>query len=644
MSAKARASGEKTRLEVVAARILKEAPDGPGVYLMMNNSGKVFYVGKAKSLKKRMHTYLRSPKSDIRYFVGQLSNLLFDVHFNLTLNEKEAILLENELIKRHQPKFNVQLRDDKNFLHLRLRNDQDFPRLEIVRQRKNDSARYFGPYDSARSIRDTLHILNRHFQLRTCTDSDFKGRTRACLEHQIGRCPAPCVLDIPKEDYADSVRDASLFLSGNPRQLLKTLGKRMKDASEAMRFEQARRFRDQIQAIKRSLVRQDVLLNRDENLDVIALATSEERAVFEVSRYRDGYPLGSRSYPAPRSGSTDPAALMASFIHQLYNHVQDIPQTILTNVSAQMSHSLEEVLSNKACRKTSIRVPKRGRKRKLMGATELNARHRLSASEDEHNRRMDRLSRLQEKFHLRNIPARIECYDISNIHGTDAVGSMVVFTDGAPDRAGYRKFKIKTVDGIDDFAMMAEMLTRRFNDGEKLGPPADLVVLDGGKAHLNAVIKALEKEEHTGLEICALAKEKREVLLAARTKTTERKSDPFARRPERVYLPEARDPVPLKNSDPVTHLLAWLRDEAHRFAITFHRKKRMQRTIRSQLDTIKGVGPKRRSMLLKTFGSVDGLRGISAHEIADRARVPIKVAALVEDALKDEAQQSPKSS
>ena len=266
MNARARSSGDERRLELLSDRILDEAPNAPGVYLMMNNSGKVFYVGKAKSLKKRMQTYLRSPQSDLRYFVGQLSKLLYEVQFNLTNNEKEAILLENELIKRHQPKYNVQLRDDKNFLHLRLRSDQDFPRLEIVRQRKNDSARYFGPYDSARSIRDTLHILNRHFQLRTCTDSDFKSRTRACLEHQIGRCPAPCVLDIPKDEYAKSVRDAALFLSGNPRKLLKTLKDRMSEASNDMRFEQAGRFRDQIQAIKRSLVRQDIVLDRDENI------------------------------------------------------------------------------------------------------------------------------------------------------------------------------------------------------------------------------------------------------------------------------------------------------------------------------------------------------------------------------------------
>lgn len=637
MSAMASSSGEKSRLEKLASRVLKEAPDAPGVYLMLSNSGKVFYVGKAKSLKKRMRTYLRSPKSDLRYFVGQLSKLLFNVQFHLTHNEKEAILLENELIKRHQPKYNVQLRDDKNFLHLRLRSDQEFPRLEVVRNRKNDGARYFGPYDSAKSIRDTLHILNRHFQLRTCTDSDFKSRTRACLEHQIGRCPAPCVLEVPREDYASSVQDAALFLAGNPRQLLKTLRTRMKDASENMRFEQAGRFRDQIQAIKRSLVRQNILLDRDEDLDVIALATSDARAVFEVSRYRDGYPLGSRSYPAPQSGVTDPEALMASFIHQLYNYVQDIPPTILTNVSAQMTHSLEEVLGQKAGRKIAIRVPSRGQKRKLLGTAELNAQHRLSASEDEHHRRMDRLTRLQQKFHLRNIPARIECYDISNIHGTDAVGSMVVFTDGAPDRAGYRKFKIKTVDGINDFAMMAEMLTRRFRDGEKLGPPADLVVIDGGKAHLNSVVKALEKEGHQALEICALAKEKSEAVLAARTKGGGKAQDPFARRPERVYLPEARDPVPLKSNDPVTHLLAWLRDEAHRFAITFHRKKRMQRTVRSELDSIKGVGPKRRGQLLKTFGSVDGLRGVSAHEIAHKAQIPLQIAKLVEGALKGEA-------
>jgi excinuclease ABC subunit C len=596
---------------------------------MKDRRGSIFYIGKAKDLRARMGTYLGAGSGDDRYFTRLLSRILRDVDFILTANEKEALLLESELVKRHQPRFNVLLRDDKSFLHLRVRSASPYPRIEVVRRRKSDGARYFGPFDSARSIRNTLHIINQHFGLRTCSDGDFRARTRPCLEHQIGRCPAPCVLDVDREAYERSLRDAMLFLDGRAGQLVRRLRRRMEGAAAEMAFEQAARHRDQIRAIERTLERQDVVLGRDEDIDVIALAWEGERAAFEVARYREGYPFGSRSHRAPGTAGDAPAAAMSSFLHQLYERLSDLPREVLVNIEPEMLEALREVLSARAGRSVRLRVPKRGPKRALVRAATRNARQRLSESERDHRRRMDTLARVQARLRLRSFPQRIEGFDISNISGSDAVGSMVVFSEGLPDQAGYRRFSIRTVIGSDDYAMMAEMLVRRFRDAESLGPLPDLVVIDGGKAHLRAVLSALDAAGLGPVEAVALAKERSEVQLRARRGVPTGDIDPFARRPERVYLPDAKDPVLLRPRDATTHLLAHLRDEAHRFAITYHRSRRRRRTVRSALDEIAGVGPKRRAALLSTFGSVEGLRGVEAETMAERAGVPLAVAQAV---------------
>ena len=616
--------------------VLERAPRAPGVYLMKDRQGAVFYIGKAKDLRARLGTYLGAGTGDYRYFARLLGRLLRDVELVLTANDKEAILLESELVKRHQPRFNVHLRDDKSFLHLRVRAKVEYPRIEVVRRRKSDGARYFGPFDSAGSIRNTLRVVNQHFGLRTCSDTDFRMRSRPCLEHQIGRCPAPCVLDVEREDYERSLKDAMLFLDGRAGQLIGRLRGRMKEAAAATAFERAARYRDQIRAIERTLERQDVVLGKHEDLDVVALAWEGERAAFEVARYKEGYPLGTRSHPAPATAGNAPSAAMSSFLLQLYERLSDVPKEVLVNIEPQMAEALRDLLAARAGRAVRLRVPARGPKRALVRAAARNARQRLSDSERDHRRRMDTLARVQARLHLRAFPQRIEGYDISNISGSDAVGSMVVFSEGLPDPAGYRRFNIRSVAGVDDYAMMAEMLVRRFRDGERLGPMPDLVVIDGGKAHLRAVLAALDTEGFEPLDAVALAKERSESQLRARRGVPSGDVDPFARRPERVYLKDAKDPVRLAPRDAVTHLLAHLRDEAHRFAITHHRSRRRKRTIRSALDEISGVGPKRRAALLKTFGSVDGLHGVAPAAIAERAGVPIAVATAVAEALAKE--------
>jgi len=425
-----------------------------------------------------------------------------------------------------------------------------------------------------------------------------------------------------------SIRDAILFLQGHPRPLLRRLNERMEAAAKEMAFEQASRYRDQIQAIKRSLTPQDILLTNDDDLDVIALVAQGERAVFHVTRYREGFPLGSRHhiYHA-RTTDQDPAAAMSSFIHQLYEKLQDLPPEVVVNIQPTMPDALSILLSARRERRVRIKVPSRGKKRALVERAVKNAQQRLQESNDDHQRRMDTLARLQELLRLRNFPQRIECFDISNTHGTDAVGSMVVFTEGAPDIASYRKFSIQSVDGIDDFAMMAEMLRRRVRDGDKLGPLPDLIVLDGGRSHLNAVRKALDEEQGWEQDIVALAKERKDRHVEVEP------GQSHAKRPERVFLPNVKDPIPLKNGQATTHLLTWLRDEAHRFAITYHRGKRIKRTLRSRLDGIPGVGPKRRTAMLQEFGSLDQLKNISAAEISRRAQIPVGVAQAVEDYL-----------
>tara|TARA_B100000029_G_scaffold417681_1_gene422435 strand:- start:1706 stop:3595 length:1890 start_codon:yes stop_codon:yes gene_type:complete len=613
-------SSEEFRAKIKS--ILANAPTSPGVYLMEGHDGDIFYVGKANNIRQRLRSYFQTNPGDSRYFVSILEKLLVDISFVLTTNEKEALILENELIKQYHPKYNVLFRDDKNYLHIRVDTSKPFPRLETVRRRANDQALYFGPYDSSGSLRNTLNIVNKHFGLRTCTDHEFRTRTRPCIEHQIGRCPAPCVLELPANSYERSVHDATLFLEGRCRDLVDRLKQRMTEASSQTLFERAAHYRDQIQAITRSLTRQNVVLKRAENLDVIAFATEDNRALVQVTRYRDGYPVGNRRYQMPASSIEHPDSALTTFLHTLYERRQDTPPLILINRSISMQKALTDVLSDRAGRNVALRCPQRGQKRALIRAAERNALQHLKQSTAQDLKRLDTLAQCQSLLNLKNLPVRIETYDISNIQGSDAVGSMVVFTDGKPDRAGYRHFGVKTISGIDDFAMMAEMLVRRFNDGETLGPLPDLVILDGGKAHLRAVIEALERAGHIDLEIVALAKER----VKKQRDDEPGKLQDLSLRPERVYLRNAKDPIPLHRATAVMHLMAMMRNEAHRTAINFHRKRRRRRTVRSELDGIKGVGPKRRTLLLREFGSVQELRRQSAATVTERTGIPMALA------------------
>lgn len=589
---------------------LGTAPKRPGCYLMKDRAGEVVYVGKAQDLRARLGQYFQPGTSDTRFFVGLLDRVLGSIELIVSGNAKEALLLENELIKRHQPRFNVKLKDDKNFLNIRIGKEHAYPRLQVVRRRKRDGADYFGPYHSASAIRQTLKVVNRHFQLRTCRDSEFKRRTRPCLEHQIGRCPAPCVLPIPPEDYRRHVDDVRLFLQGRADDLFARLRDKMALASEAQEFELAARYRDQLDAIERSLTPQKVILQEGVDIDALGIDREGERVVVQVLRLAKGVLIGSTSYPVKRTNLPEDE-IVDGFLGAYYDGSHPIPDLVLTPIALAESGVWSELLSEARGRNVIVKQPRRGAKVRLVELANENAKTALLQRRRSEDEAIETLERLADKLHLIRPPRRIECYDISNIHGKNAVGSLVVAIDGHLDKREYRTYKVKLGDTPNDFAMMLEVLTRRFRQVRDGGPAPDLIVVDGGKGQLAMAEEALRVIGVEGIELAALAKSR--VLdgegHVARGKAKPRPvSDDVVRSPERVFRPGRKNPLVLKQNSNELFLLQRLRDEAHRFAITFHRKLRSKRTLSSALDQIAGVGPARRRALLTAFGSVERIR------------------------------------
>ncbi len=588
----------------------KAAPDRPGCYLMIDRHGVICYVGKATSLRNRLRQYASG--QDERFFVHLLDRVLGDIEFVITPTEKDALLLENELIKKHQPRFNVRLKDDKRFLHLRLDSNQNYPRLQVVRRPAEDKAQYFGPYASASSARATLAQINRHFQLRTCPDSAFKNRTRPCLEFQIHRCMGPCVLPVDVDVYHQHVRDVALFLSGRRSELLGRLKKRMADAAEGEEFERAGRYRDQIQAIETSLEQQHVsLLGRRKSIDAVGLYREGAKIAVTVLTFREGVLLGSQGYVL-RDQEFPDAEVLEGFLLQLYERGQPVPDELLLPLVIDGEDALAEWLTDQrklqaallgesaARAQVEIRDPQRGLLSKLVEMATDNARQtfedRVRASaKAEHT-----LLGLQKKLHLQRLPRRIECYDISNISGTDPVGSMVVFIDGEPANQEYRRYKIRTQDTPNDFAMMYEVLSRRIaNAQDGRSPWPDLIVIDGGKGQLGMAQAALQDLGVQGVELCGLAK--------ARTQESD-DTGPSVSSPERVFRPGVKNAIVMPQNSNEVYLLTRLRDEAHRFAITFHRERRDKRVLQSWLDKVVGLGPARKKALLLAFGSLTAVK------------------------------------
>lgn len=590
---------------------LKLIPHEPGCYLMRDKRGKIVYVGKAKDLKNRVRNYFQT-SGDPRPFVAALPRVLGDIETIITANEKEALILENNLIKAHKPRYNVQLKDDKNFLSLRIDRGKKWPRVEVVRkQKKNDKAKYFGPYHSAKSIRQTLNLLNKYFQLRTCPDHVLKNRSRPCLQYQIKRCPGPCVFDIDPDDYRRNVDEAVMFLEGRGDELVDTIEERMYRASKREEFELAAHYRDQMRSIERVLQRQLAVSTEWIDRDILGFYREGDRVSIEVMFVRKGRLEGARSFGFKDQEFPDEEVL-SSFLNLFYASGNFVPKEVLLpfELPDDESEVFEELLGEMKGQKVTVHVPQRGQKAALVKTADTNAEHAFEEEHSEEERASDTLEKLQRALKLRTFPQRIECYDISNLQGKQIVGSMVVFEDGEPAKEEYRHYKMKEVTSQDDFASMREMLGRRFArvaDGD--GPAPDLVVIDGGKGQLSQAVHILEDLGLHDLEVVSLAK--------ARVDRVGYRDPEVTRSRERVFKPNRKNPILLNENSAELYLLERLRDEAHRFAITFHKNLRRKETLKSSLDDVPGVGKKTRTALLQHFGNLRRIKRASVEELQE---------------------------
>jgi excinuclease ABC subunit C len=576
---------------------------------MKDADGQVVYVGKAKNLRNRVKQYFR-PGDDIRFFVaaGLLGRVLADIDTVVVDNEKEALLLENHLIKKYQPRFNVKLRDDKQYLVLRIDPRVSYPRVEVVRNIKDDGARYFGPYHSATSCRETLRTINRYFQLRTCSDHVLRTRKRPCLQYQIKRCPGPCVYPTDQKDYADQVQDVMLMLAGKNDELIPRLKQRMKERSDAEKYESAGWLRDSIAAVEKALSRQNIVQEEFVDQDVFGLWRDADVVEVIVLFIRSGKLVGRRSFRQREQEFPD-GQVLANFVQQYYATGTFIPDEVVVPVDIDDATLLANWLGGKRGKKVKIIAPKRGQRTRLIALANKNAAASAVSRQTRDDDAMATLEKLQKRLSLKRLPRRIECFDIAHIQGTATVASMVVLTDGVADNGQYRKFKIRSVTN-DDFASMYEVLTRRFKRAQaddSRWPMPDLLVIDGGKGQLNTALAALgdlgiEVTGDKGPDVIGLAKE--------------REDKSGTNQPDRIFRRAIKDPIRLRPNTAELYMLARIRDEAHRFANTFHRQSRSRTSLRSALDDIPNIGAVRRKALLRYFGSVRAIREATEDELA----------------------------
>jgi len=581
---------------------MTSAPRCPGVYMMQDASGKVIYVGKANDLKNRISSYLTG--RDTRPMAPFLMARASDIAFITTATEKEALILENNLIKKHRPRYNVILRDDKTYYHLSLDPAETFPRLRLVRKRQNDAALYFGPYPSGLAAKETLRFIQRIFPLRTCRDRDFQLRARPCLEYQIGRCLAPCKNRIDEAAYRTLVENAVSFLRGRRRELISDLKKQMEQAAQELNFEEAARLRNRIGALSHALEQQHVDGGSETDQDVLGVFSDSETHRICILFVRAGKLTGSKSF-TPVKTKADREEILSSALRQHYDEA-GLPEEILLPYSLPDEAVLLEWLAEKQQKRVRITVPRRGAKKALVDLACANARELQASDRRKEEQKEAALLFLQEKLMLAALPRRIECFDISNLGGKSAVGSMVVFQDGEPEKSGYRRFRVRGPDEPDDYGMMREVLTRRFQGPD---PAPDLLVVDGGKGQLNVALAVLS-DLKIKLDVIGLAKEERSFLAAKR-----RLQGKPAKSEDRVYLPRRKDAIYLSSSPAALALLQRLRDEAHRFAVSYHRKVKTKNDLSSVLDAIPDIGPSRRTLLLKYFGSAQQVRKASLEDL-----------------------------
>lgn len=570
---------------------------------MKDASGKILYVGKASDLRNRVRSYFQS-SSGLTPKTQQLVAEVQALEFYITTSEQSALILENNLIKRYRPYYNIRLRDDKGYPYIRINLREDWPGVTFTRQLKNDGANYFGPFASPWSVRQTIKVLQSIFHFRTCAREITGTDKRPCLKYYLNHCPAPCTGLITRDEYREIIKQIILFLQGKEAAVVRELELRMKDAAEAESFEAAARFRDQIQAIKSVIEGQQIAATVSGEQDVVALATDRDQACVQVFFVRDGKLIGRESFNMAGTTAEAPEQIMTSFVKQFYSSATYIPLLLVLQYPIDDKEAIEGWLRKKRGGPISILVPQKGNRKKLVDIVAENARQGLEhekikrlAAPDALN---DALQEIQQTVSLPHPPTRIEGYDVSNIQGKEAVGSMVVFENGKSRPSHYRRFRIKTVPGANDYAMLQEILRRRFKRGiasdtvpdDTWAILPDLLLIDGGKGQLNAGREVMKEVGLESLPIASLAKEN-----------------------EEIFIPRRQDGIILPRNAPGLQLLQRVRDEAHRFALAYHTGVRRKRTFASALDSIPGIGPRRKRALLAKFGSVRGIREASVEEL-----------------------------
>jgi excinuclease ABC subunit C len=571
---------------------LETLPVAPGVYLFKGAEGEVLYVGKARSLRHRVRSYFQEGTSDTRYFISRLSRELHDIETVVVGSEKEAALLENNLIKEHKPRYNIKLRDDKEYLSLRLDPKAAWPRLEVVRRPADDHALYFGPYHSATSARQTLRLVNRHFQLRTCTDSELSARARPCLQYQIKRCPAPCVFEVDRQRYGEQVEDVAMFLDGRHDELVALLEQRMREAAQELAYERAAEHRDQLRAIDRVREQNRVAIAESRDQDVLGTFRRGDQAEVAVLQIRAGKLTGVRTF-ALRDVMAPDDELVAQFVAEYYAPGTFVPAEVLLPLEVEAMDGLADLLAERREKAVRVLAPKKGPRADLVEMARDNASHAFNEKARAREDVDARLAALQERLRLPRLPRRIECVDVSHTGGTDTVASIVALLDAVPDKKRYKSFHVKRVSGGDDYSAMYEVLSRRFRrarEGDAGWELPDLLVVDGGRGQLNVALEALKTIGIEGLPVAGLAKEKPNVL--------------GEKLVDRVYLPGQKNPIELRESHSALGMLAVARDEAHRASNALRLKLGKRKRLTSKLDEVRGVGAKTRAKLLKAFGSV----------------------------------------
>ncbi|AJE04460.1 excinuclease ABC subunit UvrC [Geobacter pickeringii] len=599
---------------------LATLPNTPGVYLMKGARGEILYVGKAKSLRKRVRSYF-GKHVESRWQIQFLMARVEELDVIVTDTEKEALILENTLIKQHRPRYNIDLRDDKTYFSLRMDMREEFPRLTIIRTVARDGAHYFGPYSSASAAREALKQLYKLFPLRHYPLETCRRRKRPCLFFQLRQCSAPCHGLISPEDYRALAEGAALFLRGKNRDLAKIFRERMGAAAAREQYEEAARYRDLLRAIEVTVEKQKVVTSGGDT-DVLGFCREGTELSLSLLFMRGGRLIGSRNFIV--NWELDDAEGISSFLNEYYGREVLIPDEVLIPSPIGDEGILGELLSEKRGKRTTLTAPRRGTKAELVRLAVKNAEHSLREHRDREAGAEAVLGELKERLHLRTLPRRIECYDISTIQGRFAVGSRVSFRDAKADKANYRRYRIRTVAGADDFAMMHEVLSRRFARGVAEGDLPDLIIVDGGPGQLNILTAVLRDLRIEGVDAASLAKSRVE---------RDMMGEHVTRSDERVFLPGRKNPVVLRQNSPPLLLLAQIRDEAHRFAITYHQTLRGKATVASILDAIPGIGVKRRRELLRRFGSVQSLRKASREELAATPSIPPTLAETIWTAL-----------